>query len=189
MHLSVSYLTAEASSAAAEALVEGLHRAFDVRTALWWYLIQLQGYYDLSCSQLGQMVLHSHICAPGVSPVRSCLLAAASLMTQNSCNNVSRQSVALSCPQYVDAMRAGKTTLDPGSLQSAIAKQHQNQHAQHGAQDFQLNDTQVQHSCIFDVESDLPLTFALDNPLSSQPASKPRLSWIKHMLQFMEFRV
>ena len=79
-------------------------------------------------------------------------------------------------------MLTGTVMLDPESLHSAIAKQHHNQHTQRG--ESQTQHLSGQPTSLFDVESELPVTFALDTQLPALSAAKSNTSWTRQITNF-----
>ena len=76
----------------------------------------------------------------------------------------------------------GTVMLDPESLHSAIAKQHQDQHYRQDQSQTQVLNGQT--TSLLDVESELPLTFALDTQLPTLSAAKSNISWTRQITNF-----
>lgn len=79
---------------------------------------------------------------------------------------------------------AGKLMLDQESLYTAIAKRRRQQ--QQGQQDDDMQYSEIKS--LLDVESELPLTFALDTQmLPLPPVSRSDSTWTSRILEFMVF--
>lgn len=86
---------------------------------------------------------------------------------------------------------AGKLLMDQESLYTAIARQQRRQHQQrqqkqHEQQQAFLGDLEC--TSLLDVESDLPVTFALDTQiLPLQAVSRSDSTWSSRILEFLVY--